>query len=181
MEARKLDSYTTDFIESLPQGQRAELIDGYVYMMSSPSRTHQKIIKNLTFDIETHIRNNNGDCEVYPAPFAVYLQNDKRNYFEPDISVICDKNKLDEKGCHGAPDWIIEVASPSTQGYDASTKLRKYKETGVREYWIIMPEEERIFVHFFEHKLMILYKFGDKIPVNIYDGDLLIDTSTILI
>ena len=181
MIAKQPDGYTTDFIESLPEGQRAELIDGHIYMMSSPSRTHQEIVINISTDIKNYIRKNAGECKIYPAPFAVYLQDDKRNYFEPDISVICDKNKLDEKGCHGAPDWIIEVASPSTQGYDGTTKLRKYKESGVREYWIIFPEEKSIFVYFFEYKPILLYKFGDKIPVNIYDGNLVIDTSTILI
>ena len=80
-----------------------------------------------------------GECEVYAAPFAVFLNKDDHNYIEPDISVICDKNKLDDRGCNGSPDWVIEITSPSDPQRDYGIKLFKYRTAGVREYWIINP------------------------------------------
>ena len=106
-------SYTIEDIYALPEGQRAELFDGQLYMMPMPMRIHQKLVSQLSITIDNYIKNKKCDCEVYIAPFAVFINQDDRNYVEPDISVICDKNKLDEKGCNGAPDWIIEITSPS--------------------------------------------------------------------
>ena len=99
--------YTIEDIYGLPDGTRAELINGHIYYMSAPSRNHQKIVSKLNQKIANYIDSHDGSCEVYPAPFAVFLENDHINYVEPDLSVICDKDKLDDKGCHGAPDWII--------------------------------------------------------------------------
>ena len=113
MALRQEKTYTIEDIYSLPEGQRAELIDGKIYNMAPPVRIHQKLISELTQSIGQYIKSNGGNCDIYPAPFAVFLNDDNRNYVEPDISVICDKGKLNEKGCNGAPDWIIEIASPS--------------------------------------------------------------------
>ncbi len=113
MALRQEKTYTIEDIYSLPEGQRAELIDGKIYNMAPPVRIHQKLISELTQSIGQYIKSNGGNCDIYPAPFAVFLNDDNRNYVEPDISVICDKGKLDEKGCNGVPDWIIEIASPS--------------------------------------------------------------------
>ncbi len=117
---------------------------------------------------------------VLPAPFAVFLNEDDINYIEPDISVICDKNKLNEKGCNGAPDWIIEIASPSTSSLDYGIKLFKYRTAGVREYWIINPMTHTINVYDLEsEKGTYQYNFDDNIPVCIYD-DLTIRISELL-
>lgn len=129
--------YTIDDIYNLPEGQRAELIDGQLYLMAAPNRIHQRLVKEFTYLIEDYIRHKNGDCEVYPAPFAVFLNADHEIYLEPDISVIGDKNKLTDEGCKGAPDWIIEVVSPSSRPMDYNKKLFKYRTAGVREYWIV--------------------------------------------
>ena len=172
--------YTTDYIENLPEGQRAELIDGHIYDMGTPTRTHQKIVSFLNFKIASYIESKNGSCEVYPAPFAVYLNEDNRNYVEPDISVICDESKLDEKGCHGSPDWIIEIVSISSKRLDYLVKMLKYSTAGVREYWIVDPIKNRIMVHNFEAEIMEEYEFKDKITVGIYE-DLEIDFSNIKI
>ena len=107
---------------------------------------------------------------MFPAPFAVFLNEDDRNYVEPDISVICDKNKLDEKGCNGAPDWIIEVISPSTERVDYGIKLFKYRSAGVREYWIVNPKTCTVNVFDFEcDQASNQYSFDDCIPVCIYE------------
>ena len=114
--------------------------------MSPPNRRHQKLVNRLSQQITNYIDSKQGECEVYPAPFAVFLNEDNRNYVEPDISVICDKSKLTEKGCFGAPDWIIEVVSNSSRQMDYFTKLFKYRTAGEKEYWIIVLLKKRITV-----------------------------------
>ena len=112
MPLLKDNHYTIEDIYALPEGQRAELIDGQIYDMAPPNTMHQRIVMNLSRKIANYINAHNGGCEVFPAPFAVFLNKDSKNYVEPDISIICDKDKLDDRGCNGAPDWIIEIVSP---------------------------------------------------------------------
>ena len=126
MPLPKEANYTIDDIYNLPEGERAELIDGQIYYMSPPARIHQKLIFELSLLIGNYIKNKQGECEVYPAPFAVFLSENNKNYVEPDISVICDSKKLNDKGCVGAPDWILEIVSPSSKRMDYFTKLFKY-------------------------------------------------------
>lgn len=167
---RKEDIYTIEDIYALPEGERAELIDGRIYYMAPPSRTHQKILFSLSRVIADYIDAKGGSCEVDIAPFAVFLNKDDINYVEPDISVICDPSKLDEKGCHGAPDWIIEIVSPGNKAMDYFTKLFKYRAAGVREYWIVDPTKEQVIVYRFEKETMEEYSFGEDVPVGIYEG-----------
>ena len=178
MPLPKEELYTTDFIYSLPDGERAELIDGQIYYMAPPTFTHQRLSNKLSQQITNYIDSKKGDCEVVPAPFAVFLNEDDKNYVEPDISVICDKSKLTEKGCTGAPDWIIEIVSPSSQRMDYLIKLLKYQNTGVREYWIVDPLKKIITVHNFEMETMEIYNFTDTVKVGIYE-DLYINFSDI--
>lgn len=173
-------TYTIEDIYALPEGQRAELIDGQMYMMAPPNRIHQRISHLLDWTIETYIQSRKGDCQVYPAPFSVFLNEDDRNYIEPDISVICDKNKLTEKGCNGAPDWIIEVTSPSNPQNDYGIKLFKYRTAGVREYWIVNPHMKTVMVYDFEKgDRANQYSFEDDVPVCIYE-DLVINIAKLL-
>lgn len=165
----KEEVYTIDDIYALPDGQRAELIDGKIYYMAPPSRTHQKISGKLHQAIANYIDSKGGECEVYAAPFAVFLNKDDINYVEPDISVICDLHKLDDKGCHGAPDWIIEIISPGNKPMDYFTKLFKYRTAGVREYWIVDPTKEMVMVYRFEKETMEEYPFGENVPAEIYE------------
>lgn len=166
----KENVYTLDDIYALPDGERAELIDGKIYYMSPPSRIHQKISGELYTEIYNYIKKNNGECEVYAAPFAVFLNKDEINYVEPDISVICDLSKLDDKGCHGAPDLIIEIVSPGNKPMDYFTKLFKYQNANVREYWIVDHTKELITVYRFEKETMEQYSFGEEVSVGIYEG-----------
>ena len=169
MSLPEKNTYTTDYIYSLPEGQRAELIDGQIYDMAPPSRIHQKLVMEMSGSIREYIRDNGGGCEVYPAPFAVFLNADDKNYVEPDISVICDSSKLDDRGCNGAPDWIIEVASPGTSALDYGVKLFKYRTAGVREYWIINPMKNSVMVYDLEHNTKTnQYNFDDLISASIY-------------
>lgn len=171
MEAlKKEEVYTIADIYALPDGERAELIDGKIYYMLPPNTRHQMLVSDLHYQIKDYISRNNGECKVIPAPFAVFLNENDTNYVEPDISVICDTNKMTEKGCNGAPDWVLEIVSPSSKPMDYFTKLFKYRTTGVREYWIVDPVRQRVTVYFYEKELVEEYSFGTDIPVGIYDG-----------
>lgn len=171
MEAlRREEQYTTDDIYALPDGERAELIDGKFYNMAPSGTSHQKICGKLYQTIANYIDSHNGNCEIYAAPFAVFLNKDNINYVEPDISVICDSSKIDEKGCHGAPDWIIEIVSPGSKSMDYFTKLFKYQSSGVKEYWIVDPMKQRVTVYHFEKETTEDYSFGEEIPVGLYEG-----------
>ncbi len=170
MPLPKLQHYTIDDIYNLPEGHRAELIDGQVFDMAPPNRRHQEILSFLHAEIYNHIAQNGGECKVYPAPFAVFLSADDSKYLEPDISVVCDKNKLDDRGCNGAPDWIIEIVSPGSRSMDYYTKLSLYRSAGVREYWIVDPMKQTILVYDMEHaSAPVIYSFSDAIKANIYD------------
>lgn len=160
--------HTIDDIYALPAGERAELIDGRIYYMAPPSRKHQDIAGELFGTIREYIQSNRGSCKPYISPFAVFLNEDDKNYVEPDISVICDPNKLNDKGCVGAPDWIIEIVSPSSRTMDYTTKLFKYRTAGVREYWIVDPDKNRVMVYTFGTDNMNEYTFRDSVPVSIY-------------
>lgn len=167
--------YTTADIEALPEGERAELIDGEMFEMEAPSWTHQELLVKLLFEIELYIRKNKGSCKVLPAPFGVYIKNDNRNYVEPDISVICDLEKRDEKGCLGAPDWVIEIVSPSSKKMDYVRKTALYQEAGVREYWIVDPNKDTVTVFEAERwDAPVCHSFSKRIKVGIYE-DLYID------
>lgn len=179
MPLLKQNCYTIDDIYALPEGARAELIEGELYNMAPPSRKHQEIVTFFTKTIGNYLDGRKGMCKVYPAPFAVFLKTEKdddqnsdySNYVEPDISVICDPGKLNERGCVGAPDWVIEVVSPSSRKIDYYLKLTLYQMNGVREYWIVDPERKIIIVYDFEHMApAALYRFSDKVNVNIYDS-----------
>ncbi|MBP3196632.1 MAG: Uma2 family endonuclease [Butyrivibrio sp.] len=146
--------YTVEDWLKTSEDRRVELINGNFYDLAAPSRVHQWIVSKLLTKINNHIDSKGGDCEAYPAPFGVQLNKDKKTIVEPDITVVCDKNKLTDRGCVGAPDWIIEVVSPSTASMDYVKKRELYMNVGVKEYWIVNPEtgdittytEERPFI-----------------------------------
>jgi len=126
-----------------------ELIKGKIFRMSpAPKAYHQEISWNLTIAIGTYLSSKN--CKAFAAPFDVVLpiRNEKKNsattVVQPDLCVICDLNKLDEAGCFGPPDWIIEILSDSTSKKDLNDKYEVYEESGVKEYWIVMPREKLI-------------------------------------
>lgn len=172
MDAIKQISYTIKDIYNLPEGKRAELINGQIYMMAPPSTKHQKLISALHGKIYNYIESHNGNCEIIPAPFAVFLKDNDENesYVEPDISVICDPDKIDDKGCHGSPDWIIEIVSSSSRKMDYSRKQFLYLEAGVLEYWIVDPIKETILIYRQSEDWVLLFaRFGEKVKSGIYD------------
>lgn len=181
MPLTKTRLYTEEDYFNLPEDVRAELIEGnLIYNQAAPSRIHQAILMELSGTIRDYIKSKSGPCHIYPAPFAVKLRADRKTIVEPDISVICDRNKLTERGCIGAPDWIIEIVSPGNSSHDYVLKLNLYADAGVREYWIVDPSRERILVYHLEQTDFSVetYTFQDRIPVKIYE-DLQIDFSTL--
>lgn len=168
--------YTEDDYYNLPENVRAELIDGRIYYQAAPNRKHQTILSELHITIGNYLKAKKRVCRVFPAPFAVKLSEDRKNIVEPDISVISSRDKLTDRGCTGAPDWIIEIISPGTSSHDYIRKLNLYANAGVREYWIVDPRTEKITVYYLEvpDPIINTYTFQDKIKVNIYD-DLWID------
>lgn len=161
-------AYTAADAETLPDGILAEIIDGEIYYMPCPTTTHQNIIGELYLTITNFIRSHQGSYKAYLSPFAVYLRNDM-DYLVPDLTVICNRDKIDDRGCHGAPDWVVEVVSPSSRKRDTMTKFNKYRDAGVREYWIIYPKKRMVIVYIFEEgsEDTRLYTFEDRIPSHI--------------
>lgn len=154
--------------EALGENVRAELIDGEIYYMAGPTADHQKISRFLTLKIGTHLQGK--ACQVFYAPLDVYLQHedeDTPNIVQPDLMVICDKNKITKKGCIGAPDWIIEIVSPGTARRDYLIKLNLYAEYGVKEYWIVNSDKEIVTVYHLEEDITPeTYTFRDTIQVH---------------
>ena len=173
--------YTEDDYYNLPEDVRAELIEGQlIYNQAAPSTIHQIILGELHTVINNYIKSKSGSCRVFPAPFAVQLHENKKTIVEPDISVICNRDKITEKGCTGAPDWIIEIISPSTSRIDYGVKLFKYRTAGVREYWIVNPVKKTVTVYDFENEEKTnQYDFDETIASCIYD-DLKINIAGLL-
>jgi Uma2 family endonuclease len=150
--AEKLSArFTYSDYSSWPEDERWELIDGEAYAMNAPLRIHQKVVSELGRQIGNYLQGK--PCEVYVAPFDIRLprQNEADAQIEtvvqPDLSIICDPSKLDRLGCKGAPDWLIEVLSPSTALKDMNIKRGLYQRHGVQEYWIIHPEDRWLLVY----------------------------------
>jgi Uma2 family endonuclease len=179
MLINSLKAYTYKDYLSYNENERIEIIEGEIINMSpAPSRIHQEIISELHFRLKEYIKSNNLSCKVSPAPFHVILKNDdedifnSKNIVQPDISVICDKNKLTEKGCTGSPDMIVEVILPYNPSNDYVRKLNLYEKFKVTEYWIINPMRKNVLVYVLTengYDAPIAYTFSDKVKVNIYN------------
>ena len=190
--ALQLDAYKrytySDYLTWIDD-KRRELIDGFFHLMSAPMRRHAHVISKLSLRIGSFIEKNQGKCRTYMAPFDVRLPlygstDDDKVYdvLQPDICVVCDLSKLDEKGCIGAPDLVVEVLSPSSIKYDWNHKFNRYEAAGVREYWVVDPETKRTVVFILqpngEYDTGTTYKDSQKAPVFIFEG-LEIDLSAI--
>jgi Uma2 family endonuclease len=160
--------------------KRRELVDGFITMMSAPKLQHQRISMNLSLCLGNMIKKHKGKCEIFTAPFDVRLprngeKEDNRieTVVQPDICIICDPSKLDERGCLGAPDFIAEIQSSATAKYDLNEKFNLYEAVGVREYWVVFPYEKGILQFILQsdgkYDKGTLYETG-KVPVHIFDG-----------
>lgn len=165
--------YTSADYWSLPDGVRAELIDGELYSMTPPSWTHQRVVAGFVTCLSTHIRERGGACQVVSAPVAVNLEANDRTWVEPDVVVVCDPAKISERGCEGAPDLVVEVVSPSSVSMDYYVKAGRYQRAGVREYWIVDPSTEQVTVYRYEGEespRLSTHRFDEPVAVGIFDG-----------
>lgn len=164
------ESITLEQYEALPEGSRAEVFNGVLYNMAGVLRTHQSILLELSSLLLSYVKQKKGTCFVLPAPFDVKLSDHPLTIVQPDLMVVCDKNKLSENRCNGAPDFIIEIVSPGNPADDYIRKLYYYESAGVREYWIVDFHRKTVTVNYFEENLLnIQYSFDSTVKVNIYD------------
>lgn len=177
--AMQPEPITLEQYEKIPAERRIEVFEGVVYDMASPSQEHQTISMELSTVINSYIKKKSGLCRVFSAPFDVKLNDSPLTIVQPDVMVICDRDKLDGKRCNGAPDFIVEIVSPGNQSDDYVKKLYYYKNYGVREYWIVDPKRKLVIVNYFEGNILsVQYDFYSTVKVNIYD-DLYIDFTEI--
>lgn len=168
------------------EGDRLEIIDGEIHNMSpAPSRRHQQVLRELSTAFTIYLRDK--ECEVFFAPFDVRLLVDNKtaedihNVVQPDLSIVCNKEKLDEKGCNGAPDLIIEILSPSSVKIDRWKKYHLYEKARVKEYWLVDPVNDSVEVHLltdYHYKFQGVFTKGDIISVNLFP-DLKIDLNQV--
>lgn len=170
--------YTYGDIMDLDDGNRYELYDGQPVALASPSNIHQEISLALVVQLYGYLRGKR--CKVYHAPFDVRLfeqENDRsrnvKDVVQPDITVVCDESKLAGRGCKGAPDFIIEILSPSTMRTDRLVKFNLYQKAGVKEYWIVDPETQVVLVHKLEegqYGSPEVYTSQSSVPVGVLEN-----------
>jgi Uma2 family endonuclease len=152
-----------------------ELIQGQIRLMASPSPTHQKISREIAGELRNYLKGKT--CQVFYSPLDVVLfekdknADDSQNVFQPDVFVVCDPNKITDKRIVGAPDFIVEIVSPSNSEHDYKDKLNIYMNYGVREYWIVNPDNKKILTYIKDEKNFEsdAFTFEDKIKVRIFD------------
>ncbi len=172
--------HTIEDYYRLPDDVRCELIDGVFYDMAAPSFNHQFMLLELAGQFRECQKNHPGTCRVVFAPCDVQLDRDIYTMVQPDLMVICDREKIRERVCYGAPDLTLEIMSPSSRGHDSVRKLNKYRAAGVREYWLVDPENRTVIVYSFESgDHFRIYSFDDRIPVGISGGTCEIDFSEV--
>ena len=168
-------NYTLDDYYALPEERRVELIDGVIYDMTCPLRVHQAILGQLHLQLAPCVEQH-PECELFFAPADVRLDNDNKTILQPDLYIVCGKNETDKRRLNGAPDFVIEILSPSNLKHDMCLKLKKYRYAGVREYWIVDPQGKKVLVYRFENdEFPTIYTFEDTIPVGISEGECSVD------
>jgi len=152
--------------------KRRELIDGIPYLMAGPNRRHQELSINMILQFGNFLEGK--PCKVYAAPFDVRLNADTRDdtVVQPDLVIICDHSMLDDAGCKGVPDMVVEILSPSTLKHDRVTKLNRYLKVGIREYWIIDPETQSLAVHILNNDNYVTHAYTNEetAPVHVLEG-----------
>ena len=169
-ELRQDQNYTYEEWCNLDTDKRTELIDGQIYMMADPTSRHQEVLSELFGQLWSFLRDK--PCRVYIAPFAVRMYSFKDTAFEPEIVILCDPSKRRKRGCEGAPDMVVEILSPSTERNDRVLKYKEYMAAGVKEYWIVHPDDNYVTANrLIDGKYISeTYFETDKAPVLILPG-----------
>ena len=178
--AKQPGEFTVADYLKLPDECRVELIDGVFYDMAAPNFLHQRIACRFSYIVQNYIDEHHGRCIPAIAPVDVQLDKDDKTMVQPDFLIVCHRDIITKARIVGAPDFVMEVISPSSRRKDMLVKAGKYAQAGVREYWMIDPEREKILVYDFTSDFeAFIYGLEDEIPVRIYDGDLVIDMKQI--
>ncbi|MCD7806740.1 MAG: Uma2 family endonuclease [Lachnospiraceae bacterium] len=176
--------YTIEDYYALPDDQRVELIDGFFFDMEAPGFMHQRAVGEIYRQIANYITDHKGSCLPFVAPVDVRLDCDNRTMVQPDVGILCDRDKVKRWGIYGAPDFLIEVLSPSTKMKDMLIKKTKYRQAGVREYWMVDLRRRKVLIYIFEAMNEkdgpAIHGLEEQIPVMIYNGDLAVDMSVML-
>lgn len=177
---KRQGEYTLEDYYNMPEDRRVELIDGVFYDMAAPAPLHQLIAGMVYARILAFIEKNEGDCIPFIAPADVQLDCDDRTMVQPDVFILCKRDKLKRSGIYGAPDFVLEILSGSTRKKDMTVKLMKYMEAGVREYWVIDPEKKLLIVYIGEEEgIPRIHPLQGDVGMNLYDGKLRIDLNEI--
>ena len=179
--AEKEKRYTIKDYLSFPEEKRCELIDGVIYDMSAPTTIHQYIGSAVWEKLRNHIRSKNGSCVPFISPIDVQPDPlDDTTIVQPDVIVICNREKITRARIIGAPDLVVEVLSPSTRKKDIGVKSNVYERSGVQEYWLVDPDRENVIVYRYGEDYVIqLYPFSTPVPVGIFGDECVIDFAEI--
>lgn len=170
--------FTLEDFEQIPEGYYTELIDGVLYNMPTPSCKHQQAIVFMASELQTFIKSNSIPYRAILGPLDVQLDCDDKTMVEPDLLIVCDREKLLKTHVYGAPDFILEVILPENSAKDMILKPLKYEVAGVREYWILQPKQKRLIVYDFEHEdYPIFYGPEDIVPISVLNNECKIDLS----
>ena len=182
-------SYTIEDVLALPDDQRVELIDGVIYDMSAPTTPHQLLGGEIYALLREYLRDKKGKCIPFVSPVDVQLDKDNRTMVQPDVCVVCDHSKINRLRIYGAPDFVVEVLSPSTKMKDILVKLRKYQKAGIREYWMVDPDKKATIKVLFMppsekypdgNMDMEIFPFSKPVPVGIFHDECFIDFAEIM-
>ena len=179
-QAKRQGEYTLDDYYQIPDDQRVELIDGVIYDMAAPTSIHQIIAGHFYAQLLGYVSSKKGKCMPMISPLDVQLNCDNKTMVQPDVVVVCDRDKIIRRCVYGAPDLVVEVLSPHTKKKDMTLKMHKYEDAGVKEYWLIDPDKQKIIVYDFINDDYSIYGFDSIIPVAIWGGDCQIDFHVIL-
>lgn len=174
------DEFTVEDYLKLPEEERMEIIDGVIYDMAAPTDKHQVIRDEIFASFRDYIRKKKGKCITVTSPIDVQLDCDNRTMVQPDVIIVCDRDKFKKGRIFGAPDLVVEVLSESTKKKDIFIKGNKYWNAGVREYWLVDPIKKRVHVQRYElDELPVMYTFEDKVPVGIWNNECEVDFAAI--
>ena len=179
-DSKRQGEYTLEDYYQIPDDQRVELIDGNFFVMEAPTNIHQLLIGQLFAAFLSLITEHELDCIPFLSPSDVQLQCDNKTMLEPDVYIVCDRDKILKSHTYGAPDLVVEVLSPSTRKKDMTIKLEAYARAGVREYWIVDPDKMKVIVYLLSEETDVtVYGFEDRIPIGISDGKCTLDFAKI--